>query len=181
MRETRAAHRYARALLEAAEERDLLDQVREDMGRLSDLIEGSADLRAFLVDPLIHPKVKREAFERIGRGKLCTLVLNFLLLLTQRRRERLLPEILREFEKMLDEHEGIVVAEVRMARPFTPDQEERLMQKLSAYSGRKVRLEVEIDQSLQGGFIAHLGDTVFDGSLQTQLERLREHMVGGWG
>ena len=89
MGETRAVHSYAKALLEVAEERSLLDQIREDM-------------------------------------------------------RRLLPEVLREVARIMDEREGIVVAEVRAARPFTPDQEERLMQKLSAHSsGRRVRLKVE--------------------------------------
>jgi F-type H+-transporting ATPase subunit delta len=72
----------------------------------------------------------------------------------------------------------VVQAQVRAAFELSADQVERLVARLSAYTGKQVRLEVQLDRSLRGGMIARVGDTVFDGSLATQLERLHQRLVG---
>ena len=78
-----------------------------------------------------------------------------------------------EFGRLADIAAGLTVARVRSANPLSDDQQARLQRALTARSGRKVTLELEVDPSLLGGLVAQIGDTVFDGSLTTQLNQLR--------
>jgi F-type H+-transporting ATPase subunit delta len=165
--------------MEAAEERGVLDGVQEDAQALHRLIRESEDLQGFLADPLIHPEQKQAAFRALFSGKVTDLTLSFLLLLGEKRRERLLESILEGFLDLLDERRGIATAQVRSASVLTSEQEERLAQRLSAFSGKQVRLEVEVDDGLRAGFVARMGDQVFDGTVEAQLNRLRRRLAAG--
>ena len=101
------------------------------------------------------------------------LTVNFFKLLALKQRERYLVAIMDVFSAMADEAAGRLVAKVTTAVPITQNQEQRLVQQLSAHSGKQVRLETETDEQIQGGFVAKLGDTVFDASVTTQLQRLK--------
>ena len=79
---------------------------------------------------------------------------------------------------MLDERTGIVEAEVRSAVALSPEQEERLRQQLAGYTGKIVKLRTGVDARIRGGMVARIGDTVFDGSLTTQLQRLHRRLAG---
>ena len=180
MNETPVAIRYARALIQAAEERDALDRVREDLEGLLNLIRESEDLRAFLSDPLIVPEQKRTAVRRLFSGRIGDLTLNFLLLLCDKRRERGLDGIIRAFLMLLDEQRGLITAYVRSAQDLSQDQRSKLAQRLAAYSGKQVRLDVEIDEGLKAGFVTRMGDHVFDATLEAQLNRMRQRLVSGF-
>ena len=179
MNETPVAMRYARALIQAAEERDALERVREDLEGLRDLIRESEDLRAFLGDPLIYPEQKRTAVRRLFSGRIGDLTLNFLLLLCDKRRERGLDGIIRAFLALLDDRRGLITAHVRSARELSQEQRTRLAQRLSAWSGKQVRLDVEVDEGLRAGFVTRMGDHVFDATLEAQLNRMRQRLVSG--
>ena len=69
--------------------------------------------------------------------------------------------------------------QVRSAKDLTQEQQERLVERLSAFSGKQVRLEVEVDEALKAGFVARLGDQVFDGTLEAQVHRLRRRLAIG--
>lgn len=179
MNETPVATRYARALIQAADERDALDRVREDLEGLLELIRESEDLRSFLSDPLIYPEQKRAAVQKLFSGRIGDLTLNFLLLLCDKRRERGLDGIIRAFLTLLDERRGLITAYVRSARELSQNQRARLAQKLSAWSGKQVRLDIEVDEGLKAGFVTRMGDHVFDASLEAQLNRMRQRLVAG--
>ncbi len=179
MNETPVAMRYARALIQAAEERDALDRVREDLEGLLDLIRESEDLRAFLSDPLTYPEQKRSAVRRLFSGRTGDLTLNFLLLLCDKRRERGLDGIIRAFLTLLDERRGMITAYVRSAQELSEDQRARIARRLSSYSGKQVRLDVQVDEGLKAGFVTRMGDHVFDATLEAQLNRMRQRLVSG--
>jgi F-type H+-transporting ATPase subunit delta len=178
VRETAVSQRYARALLEAAESQKALDQVSRDVAGVAELIDASEDLKRLLESPMIHPKAKRDALTALFSGKVAPLTLNFLLLLVDRRRERVTGEILRRFAAYLDEREGVATAEVRSSQPLTEEQQDAMIRRLSSYLNRRVRLEVEVSPQVRAGFVARVGDVVFDGTLETQLRQLRDRMVG---
>ena len=172
-------NRYAKGLLGAAEERGVLDRVADDGRGLLGLVRDTEALRIFLADPLIHPDKKESVFRLICEGKVHELTMNFLRVLCEKRRERSLADILNHFLEVLDERRGVVTARVRSSREMTQQQQERLADRLSGHSGKQVRLEVEVDEGLKAGFVARLGDTVYDGSLTAQLNRLRRTLVAG--
>jgi F-type H+-transporting ATPase subunit delta len=106
-------------------------------------------------------------------------MINFLKLLALKQRERYLTAIMDVFSAIVDEAAGRLVAQVTTAAPLTSEQEEQLTQQLGAYSGKQVRLETTIDAQIQGGFIVRLEDTVFDASIATQLQHLRQQLAEG--
>ncbi len=178
MSQTAITIRYIEALIGAAEERNSLEEVEEEVQAVLDLLESSSELQEFFLNSMI-PAIQKQSFvNSLLSGKLSELMLNFLMLLCEKRRERVLVEILEEFQAKMDERRGIVTAQVRSASRLTSEQEDQLVSRLSSFSGKQVRLESQIDDSITAGFVATLGDQVFDGTLETQLHRLRRKLVG---
>ena len=170
--------RYAATLADVAAETQIIESVQGDAERLVVTLRQSEELVSFLKDRLISAPVQVRVLEELFAGKVQELTLNFLLLMAQRRRANLLPEALEAFLELVAERAGIVSAEVRSTAALSAEQEERLREGLAACTGKSVRLQVRVDEGLGGGLIARVGDTVFDGSLATQLERLHRHLVG---
>tara|TARA_Y100000588_G_scaffold394152_1_gene513122 strand:- start:2101 stop:2643 length:543 start_codon:yes stop_codon:yes gene_type:complete len=176
---TGVSQRYTEALASAAEEKGVLDEVQTDVEGLIDLLDSSEYLVTYTTDPFILPEQKREAFSRLFGGKVQDLTLNFLLLLCEKRRERQLAEMLRDYLALMDERRGLTTAEVTSATELSEGQLEGLRVKLSTYSGKDVRVVASVDPSLNAGFIARLGDQVFDGTLDSMVDRLHHALRVG--
>jgi F-type H+-transporting ATPase subunit delta len=179
MRETRIAKPYAQALYSAATEEDILDRIVEDVNQVLQLTQDSEDFDQFLTNPILSPQFKSEMFQQLLSEAVQPLTLNFLLLLALKQRERSLVAILQMFLEIVDLQAGRVVAQVTSAVPLTEEQKATLSQQLSDYSGAEVRLELSEDAEIQGGVIVRLGDTVFDGSIASQLQRMRTLLARG--
>ncbi len=177
---SKASLRYAKALFALGKESQSLPALREEITGLAQLLETDSNLREVLLTPL-HPADERKAvlLEVAGRGSLSPTVRNFTAYLIDRRRLIDLPEIVAEFNRLADEDEGLVTAKVISASPLDEEREQRLQRALSDRTGRRVRLEVELDPTLIGGAIAKVGDLVIDGSLRTQLGQLRANLMKG--
>jgi F-type H+-transporting ATPase subunit delta len=178
MNASEVVRRYAATLLDAAEETGVLDAVRQDVDGVLATVDQSQDLAAFLQNPLLNVETQQQALVVIFADKLQKLTLNFLSLMTQRRRASLVVSVLKAFLELLEERQGVVSAEVRSAVELSAEQQERLCERLADYTGKQVRLHAQMDPSLRGGVVARVGDTVFDGSLNTHLERLHRQLVG---
>lgn len=170
--------RYAVTLLEAAHETGQGQAVGQDVEGLAATLRESAEVVAFLGNRLARPELQAQVLRQVFSGRLQPLTLNFLLLLAQRRRAHLLPAVLEVYQELAEARVGIVRAQVRSASVLTAEQEARLTERLSAYTGRQVRLQTETDPALKGGLVARVGDVVFDGSVASQLERLRRQLMG---
>ena len=171
--------RYTVALAEAAEERGALDSVATDMEGLSELLSSSEELRSFVEDPFPLPAQKQAAFRELLHGKIHEITLNFLILLCEKRRERPLGEMLSAFAKLMDERRGVIAAFVSSALELTDSQRSQLTERLARFSGKEIRLETEVDPSLKAGFVARLGDQVFDGTVESMLNRLHRELRTG--
>ena len=179
MREIRIAKPYAQALYSAATEQDILDRIVTDANQILQLTQESEDFDGFLTNPILSPQFKSDMFQQLLSETVQPLTLNFLLLLALKQRERFLVAILQRFLEIVDLQAGRVVAQVTSAVALTDAQKANLTQKLSDYSGVEVRLELSEDAAIQGGVIARLGDTVFDGSIISQLQRMRVLLARG--
>ena len=179
VREIRVAKPYAQALYDAAQEQEVLDRAVEDAHQIITLVQDSAEFDQFVRNPIISPRFKEDTFRDLLSESLHALTLNFLLLLASRQRERFLHAILKAFLELVDLKAGRIVAQVTSATPLTEAQQASLNAKLSAYSGKEVRLELSVEPSIKGGFVAQLGDTVLDASVATQLQRMKELLARG--
>ena len=179
MRDIRIAKPYAQALYDAAAEQAALSRIVGDANQIISLAQESKDLEQFLTNPILSPQFKSEMFQQLLSEAVQPLTLNFLLLLASKQRERFLVAILQAFLKLVDLKAGRVVAQVTSAVPLSDAQQTSLVKQLSDYSGAEVRLELSEDTAIKGGIIVRLGDTVFDGSVATQLQRLRSLLARG--
>jgi len=102
---------------------------------------------------------------------------NFLWVVVDRGRTRLLPEIQIAFDKRLDERRGIVRAEVSSAHELAAQEKAELAAALTKLTGRKVEAQYRLDPALLAGTVVRVGSTIYDGSVRTQLERLRERLA----
>lgn len=171
--------RYTGALADAAEERGALDQVASDAEGLAGLLSSSVDLRSFVEDPFALPAEKQAVLRQILDGKVHEVTLNFLALLCEKRRERVLPDILAAFATLMDKKRGIVTASVSSAQELTDEQCVQLTERLEKFSGKQVRLETDVDPELKAGFVARLGDQIFDGTVESRLSWLHRELRAG--
>ncbi len=176
MKETRAAKRYAGALLELCSEMKKVDEVASDMRLIHDAISSSHELSMFFRSPVVNHFKKKDAVKGLFSAKVNKLSLDFLLLLIDKGREALAYEITVQFASLLDEMLGIVNAELRA--PFELDEtaRSRMKKTLEGVARKSVRISFSPDGSLLGGFLVRIGDTVYDGSVRRQLEILKQQL-----
>ena len=104
-------------------------------------------------------------------------VKKLLVLLAESRKLNLMPDLAAAYRERLLNHQNIVRAEVTSAAPLSPEKTKALEDSLSKVTGKKVDLSVSVDPELLGGVVARIGSTVYDGSVKTQLERMRQQLV----
>src|SRR5258708_6553471 len=119
MTESRAAYRYALAVLPVAEEMSALDRVSEDFRFIAELAAGSKDFSGFLKSPVINAEKKKRILTELFAGRVSELVMKFIMLLASKGREGLLVEAIHQFEVLRDRRLGILHSSVRTAVPFT--------------------------------------------------------------
>lgn len=173
----RAAQRYARALITLAEEQNKLETIVGDLERISSIVRSSRELELFLQNPTIGKEKKRSALDEIFSARVDELTLRFVLFLVTKGRENILMQIIEHYRQMVDEKLGIVRVDVRSVIEFNTKQEQGLRSQLEGYTGKKVRVTYSLDRSLKGGFLARLGDTVFDASIRRQLELIEKKFM----
>ena len=170
--------RYAVTLLEAADETGETAAVQRDVERLLETVRQSDELAEFLANPLTASQAQANVLRELFSGKVEVLTLNFLRLMAVRGRASIIGAALENFLDQVAEREGIIRAEVRSAVALSEEQCQRLREYLERRSGRTVRLDIQVDASLRGGAVVRVGDTVFDGSVNTYLERLQARLAG---
>ena len=179
MANTRAAYRYALALLGVAEEAKQLELVARDLAELDSLLHRSRELVLFLKSPIVKRDKKKNVLNELFKDRLCKLTFLFLDLMARKGREELLPEIIQQFNKLHDKRSGILKADLRVAFPMADDQQKALIEQLNKRTGKDVRLTIKQDPSLIGGFTVQYDDTVLDGSVRHQLEMLEQRFIMG--
>lgn len=177
MAQIRVARRYAHALIILAEEQKKLETIFDDLDRILSLIRSSRELTLFLQNPSIGKGKKRNVFNELFSNTVDELTMKFILLLVEKGRENIIPGIIEQYRSMVDEKMGIVRAEVKSMVSLDKKQEKNLQKQLEGYTGKKVEITYSLDKNLQGGFLARMGDTVFDASIRRQLELLEKKFM----
>lgn len=173
------ARRYALALGESAAEKDRTERVDEDVDLIRESLEASPELERFFQSPVV-PRAKKTAVVRELFGpRIDGITLDFLLLLVEKRREGMVKRIMAAYRLLRDEQQGFVSVVARSARPIGPEEKARLTESVARITDSNVRLETQVDESLIGGIVLRVGDTVYDGSVTNKLAALRERLRTG--
>lgn len=172
------ARRYARAVLLIGQQNHNYDILASEIDRLATTYEKSADLRAILENPAFTHAQRQAVLDEISRRlMLSKTVHHFASLLLTRDRVAHLPAIARYLRVLVDEQAGRVRARVTSARPLDSATEMRLSAAIGKSTGRVVILEKQLDPALIGGIVTQVGDLVYDGSIATELQKLRDRWL----
>jgi F-type H+-transporting ATPase subunit delta len=174
-----AATRYARALLDVlvAEHGDL-EKVEHDLDGFIALFTAHPTLAKVLTNPAVPVARKQAAVvELTTRQGTSSVLAKLLALLAERDRLALLADILASYRERMLDHQKVVRAQVTTATPLPAARAEALERRLATLTGRTVTLATTVDPSIIGGVIARIGSTVYDGSVTTQLAKMKRKLV----
>ena len=173
------ARRYAAALADVVEKNGETTTVREELKTWEQLIAGNADLQSAFGNPSI-PHLEKEAVLNglIARTNPSRTTANFLRVVLKNGRLVDLAAINERFDVVLQERSGVVAAQVTSARDLSQEEKAALKSNIERLTGRQVDLSFEINDAIIGGVVTRVGSTVYDGSVKTQLENLRQELIG---
>ncbi|HZS29189.1 MAG TPA: ATP synthase F1 subunit delta [Candidatus Angelobacter sp.] len=171
--------RYARAFADVVVEQKLNpDKTTEELSQFADLIQSSHELRNVLQNPAVAHTQKLALLDAIIQRISGTKMLrNFLAVLIDHHRIGSANEIVKEFKEEMDRRMGIAEARVSSARELTAVEKKSLERQLTEITGKLVRATYTEDAALLGGVTVRMGSTIYDGSVQGRLERMRREIA----
>jgi len=167
---------YATALFEVARVEGSLDEVEDELFRFARTLEGNGELRGVLTDDAVPTERRRGVVVELLGTKASPVTANLVALVVGAGRARDLPAIVSAMVETSAHRANKEVAEVRSAIPLTDDQKSRLAEALGEATGKQVEVKVIVDESIKGGVVARVGDTVIDGSVRRRLDQLRNSL-----
>ncbi len=174
-----AAKRYAQAVFELAKERGALDAWETDLARLTELVS-APEARDFFASPSVPAERKMAVLDEALADR-SPETRNLVRLLVERNRIEDIPQISALYQELVRAERGIVFADVTTAEPLNERETQLVREQLKNLVGRDVELRPRVDQSIIGGIIAQVGDQLIDGSVVSQLRRLRNRLATAAG
>jgi F-type H+-transporting ATPase subunit delta len=174
------ARRYGSALADVVLKSSETETVRNELGQWATMIESNAALHDALTNPSIPHAQKENLVENlIDRTRPSRTTANFLRVMLRNGRLQEITAVKNRFDNELKARSGIVSAEVISARELPESERSELRSRLEKLTGKTVNLNFNIDQEIIGGVVTRIGSTVYDGSVKTRLENLREQLISG--
>jgi F-type H+-transporting ATPase subunit delta len=172
------AERYAGALVDVALANNQADQVKQELASFATMVRESPELHAFLSNPSIARAAKHAVIDQlVARMGASRTLRNYLFVIVDQRRAAMLVEIEQAFSRLLDARQGVTQASVTSATELTAEERAELGVALAKLTGEKVQAQYTTDAALIGGAVVRIGSTIYDGSVRTQLERMRARMI----
>lgn len=168
------AYRYARSLMELAQEKGVLAGVHEDMRLVANTCAGSRDLLVLLSSPVVKADKKDKVLDKIFGGRIGQITNTFMGILVRKGREALLPHVAAAFDELYKQQRGIVTAHVRSATPLNDATRVKVRAMAEKqHPGKTIELEEQVEASLIGGLTIRIGDEQVDGTVSRRLADLR--------
>lgn len=178
MRDTTIARNYAEALLELARRANDLPGWGTMIDSVAEAMRNDVTLRRFLESPKVDAATKKDVLGKAFQDLMPRVLVRFLQVLIDNRRQMLIPTIATEFHNLVNEAENRVHAQVTVARAMNEDAKARMAAELSRAFGMAVVPHVTVDPGILGGVVVRVGDRVIDGSVRRRLATLRRQMIG---
>ena len=176
MKSSKAASRYAKALLEIAIDQKKIDSILGDMNFLTQVSEESSEFETLVSSPIISTEKKISIFDMIfeqfeKESK------DFVKLIANNKREGLLPAIAVSFDTLVKEHRGIVPVTIVTASPMDTSTKEAILAKVKNAVEGNLEVTEEVDESLIGGFLVKMGDIQIDATVANQFNNLKQRLT----
>ncbi len=180
MAESKVARRYAQALLELCDESNNHPVIGKQLDGFVEAWNESTDLQIMLRNPVVDVDTKKRVVEAAFRKALWAPVTkNFINVLLDHERITTVEEVTEQFKQMLASRDEALTATVRSAAPLRRADLDKIQASLARTTSKQVNIETTVDPALIGGVVAQIGNILLDGSVRTDLNLLREQLVGG--
>jgi F-type H+-transporting ATPase subunit delta len=166
-------------MADVAGEVEAADQVQLDLLRFQELLRDSSELKEILANPAVSFPSKRRIVEQLAqRLNLLKMVVNFIFVLLENARIHKFDDVLEAYREVLDQRRGILRASVYSPRELNTSVRRKLDRAVSDWTGKKVKMNYHLDESLIGGVKVQIGSEIFDGSIRTQLDEIQRRLAG---
>jgi F-type H+-transporting ATPase subunit delta len=172
---TRAAIRYAKAILDIANDKGVAEAVNNDMNSIASTISSNIELSTFIQNPTTKVEVKESALLEVFAG-VNGVTKSLFHLLFENKRFEILGAIASEYNQLFDEMNGVEVAKVTTAVPMDAALEAKVLAKVSTLSNKKITIENIVDASIIGGFVLRIGDKQYNASIANRLQVLKREL-----
>ena len=179
MASSKVAIRYAQSFLDTSIEKNILAKVANEFEVVAETLSVNSDLLRAIKSPVVKGEIKKNILSEVFGKIISKDSLDFISFVISKGREDILPEILEKFDSLKDEHTGVVKVDVTTAFDFSAEQRTQLQQKFESYLKKQARLTFKVDSNIIGGFIAKVGDTVYNASMVHQLGLLKKEFLLG--
>jgi len=171
------ARKYAGAMFELAKEEGKLEAYGKDLKKINSEFFSIAGVKEFFANPQVEQKAKKELIKKVCEKEVDAKVYHFLMLLTDKRRIAIFPEIEAAYQTMSNDARGIFTADVWTVSGLSKSEENCLKHKLEQVTGKKISLRLHEDKSLIGGVVVKIGDRRIDGSIAGRLNTLTRELM----
>ena len=171
------AAKYATAIFEIAKDEKKLDVYDKDLAKVRSDVFAIPEAVKFFQNPLVPQKAKKDLLTRAVGKEVSETVMNFLMLLVDKKRIGVFNEIYDIFTSLKNREQGILIADVTSAFPLTKKQQDALTKKLATLTKRKIQIRTHKDASILGGLIVKIGDKRIDGSAAGRLAALKSSLA----
>ena len=171
-----AERTYAKALFDAAKDRNCLPRVRQEFADFAEALGSSSDLRNLLRNPQIDPRAKQAGLDAVF-GDADPVFRNFLRLTAEKGRLGQIDDIHREFERLVAEADRVLEVDLVTAHELSDAEAGEIIDQIARVSGRKIDATRSVDPSLIGGIVLRAGSFLADASVRGRLTALRQELT----
>jgi len=176
MAQTRAAIRYAKAILDLAKDQKSAAVVNTDMKAIDNAVSTSKDLSDMLQSPVVRTATKKSALLAVF-ANLNKLSVNLIDTLIENKRINILGDVAQKYNQLFDQSQGTQVAKVTTAIPLNDQLKAKVLAKVKELTGKDAEIENIIDESILGGFILRVGDIQYNASIANKLSKLKREFT----
>ena len=176
MMNSAVAKRYGQALLQIGQENNSIDRYQEDLKQVVEVFTTNDELNEVLISQTVSSDAKKAIVKELFANQVEANIVNLLCVIIDKAREEFIPDIYNAYCIYADEVRNIAYADVVSAYPLTEEQETALVDELAKMSGKTVKLNVSVDESLLAGMVVTFGDKVYDGTVSARLEGLKNKL-----
>jgi len=173
------ARRYAKALIGAAFQDEIVERITEELSGLVDMLTDNMELQQVLYNPAISPLKKIKILNIISeKARYHEILSNLLTILTEKGRTQIIPDIYKSYNELLDEKREIITAKLTCAEELTKKEIDKIVKQLERISGKHVHIDMTEDDTLIAGVKVEMAGVVYDGSVKNKLAMLRKELTG---
>lgn len=176
MKVGKIAVRYARALFLSAKEQGILEDVRKDMELILAAVSDLSEIKSLLESPVVDTRKKTEILVSLFNGKVGSLPLDFIRLVTGNNREEYLAAICRHYIKLYKEEKGIKLASIETATSLTGKIRQEMLLHITRAFNAEIELQELVKRELIGGFVLRVEDKQLDSSVRGKLARIKKEL-----